>query len=110
WSYQDVLPYFKKSEHQQRGVNAYHGVDGELSVTDPISPAVVSQRFIDACVAMGYDYNPDFNGVQQLGAGLYQATIKDGFRHSAAAAFLLPIQKRPNLTITTGALVTRLLF
>ena len=71
WSYQDVLPYFKKSENQQRGADAYHGVDGELSVTDPISPAVVSQRFIDACVAMGYDYNPDFNGVQQSGAGLY---------------------------------------
>lgn len=110
WSYLDVLPYFKKSENQQRGANAYHGVDGELSVTDLVSPAVVSQRFVDACVAMGYDYNPDFNGMQQSGTGLYQVTIKDGFRHSAAAAFLLPILQRPNLTITTGALVTRLLF
>ncbi|MEH1911932.1 GMC family oxidoreductase [Nostoc sp.] len=110
WSYQDVLPYFKKSQHQQRGVSEYHGVDGELSVTDIISPAVVSQRFVDACVAMGYDYNSDFNGTQQSGAGFYQLTVKDGKRHSAAAAFLLPILKRPNLTITTGALVTRLLF
>ncbi len=110
WSYQDVLPYFKKSENQQRGASEYHGVDGELSVTDPISPNVVSQRFIDAAVAMGYDYNPDFNGKQQEGAGPYQLTVKDGKRHSAAAAFLVPILQRPNLTVTTGALVTRLLF
>ncbi len=110
WSYHDVLPYFKKSEHQQRGADAYHGVDGELSVTDLISPAVVSQRFVDACVAMGYTHNPDFNAMQQLGAGPYQLTVKDGKRHSTAAAFLLPILQRPNLTTTTGALVTRLLF
>lgn len=110
WSYQDVLPYFKKSEHQQRGADAYHGADGELSVSDPISPGVVSQRFVDACIRLGYDYNPDFNGVQQSGTGLYQLTVKDGKRHSTAAAFLLPIRQRPNLTIRTGAFVTRLLF
>lgn len=110
WSYQDVLPYFKKSEHQQRGASEYHGIDGELSVTDIISPAEVSQRFIDACLAMGYARNPDFNAMQQEGVGPYQLTVKDGKRHSTAAAFLLPILQRPNLTITTGALVTRLLF
>jgi choline dehydrogenase len=110
WSYQDVLPYFKKSENQQRGANAYHGVDGELSVTDLITPAVVSQRFVDACVELGYNRNPDFNGVRQSGTGLYQSTIKDGKRHSTATAFLLPIRQRPNLTIMTGAFVTRLLF
>jgi choline dehydrogenase len=110
WSYLDVLPYFKKSEQQQRGASAYHGVDGELSVTDPIAPTATSQRFVEACVAMGFDYNPDFNGEQQSGTGLYQHTIKEGKRHSAAAAFLVPIAQRRNLTITTGALVTRLLF
>jgi choline dehydrogenase len=110
WSYQDVLPYFKKSEHSSRGASEFHGVDGELSVTDLIAPAVVSQRFVDAAVALGYDYNPDANGMQQEGAGLYQLTIKDGKRHSTAAAFLVPILQRPNLTVTTGALVTRLLF
>lgn len=110
WSYQDVLPYFKKSENQQCGASEYHGVDGELSVTDIMPPAEVSKRFVYACVEQGYDYNPDFNGMQQSGAGLYQVTIKDGKRHSTAAAFLLPIRQRPNLTITTGALVTRLLF
>ena len=110
WGYQDVLPYFKKSEHQQRGAAKFHGVNGELSVTDIQSPAAVSQRFIDACVSMGYDYNPDFNGAQQEGAGSYQLTVKEGKRHSAAAAFLLPILHRPNLRVTTAALVTRLLF
>jgi choline dehydrogenase len=110
WSYQDVLPYFKKSEHQQRGASEYHGVDGELSVTDLISPTVISQRFVEASVAMGYSHNPDFNAMQQEGTGFYQMTIKDGRRHSTAAAFLLPILKRPNLTTITGALVTRLLF
>ena len=110
WSYQDVLPYFKKSEHQQRGDSEYHGVDGELSVTDVISPAAISQRFVDAAVALGYDRNPDFNGVQQEGVGPFQFTVKDGKRHSTAAAFLLPILKRPNLTTMTGALATRLLF
>lgn len=110
WSYQVVLPYFKKSENQQRGASAYHGVDGELSVTDPISPAVVSQRFVDACMELGHNYNPDFNGARQSGTGLYQLTVKDGKRHSTAAAFILPIRQRPNLTIRTGALVTRLLF
>jgi choline dehydrogenase len=61
-------------------------------------------------IALGYANNPDFNGSPQEGAGLYQLTVKDGKRHSAAAAFLLPILDRPNLTVTTGALVTRLLF
>ncbi|MBC7997785.1 MAG: GMC family oxidoreductase N-terminal domain-containing protein [Leptolyngbya sp.] len=110
WSYQDVLPYFKKSERSSRGASEFHGVDGELSVTDHIAPAVVSQRFVDAAVALGYNRNPDANGMQQEGAGLYQLTVKDGKRHSAAAAFLVPILQRPNLTVTTGALVTRLLF
>jgi choline dehydrogenase len=110
WSYQDLLPYFKKSEHQQRGADPYHSVDGELSVTDIIDPTPISQTFIDVCVALGYDRNPDFNGVKQEGVGLFQLTVKDGKPHSAAAAFLLPILHRPNLTVMTGAVATRLLF
>ncbi|KYC43510.1 choline dehydrogenase [Scytonema hofmannii PCC 7110] len=109
WSYQDVLPYFKKSENQQRGASQFHGVDGLLSVTDPVAPAVTSQKFVEAAIALGYEQNPDFNGAQQEGAGLYQLTIKDGKRESTASAFLLPILHRPNLTVTTEALVTRLL-
>jgi len=110
WSYLDVLPYFKKSENQQRGASEYHSVGGELSVTDIVSHTVAAQRFVEAAVAMGYPYNPDFNAMQQEGVGPFQLTVKDGKRHSAAAAFLLPILKRPNLTTTTGSLVTRLLF
>lgn len=110
WSYEDVLPYFKKSEHQQRGSSEFHGVNGALSVSDPLAPAVTSLRFVEAAEQLGYDRNPDFNGAQQEGAGLYQLTIKDGRRHSTAAAFLVPILDRPNLTVQTGAFVTRLLF
>ncbi|WP_127083049.1 GMC family oxidoreductase [Dulcicalothrix desertica] len=110
WSYQDVLPYFKKSENQQRGASLFHGVDGLLNITDPLSPATVSQRFVEAAIAQGYEQNSDFNGVQQEGTGLYQVTVKDGKRQSTAVAFLRPIFERPNLTIQTGALVTRLLF
>ncbi|WP_096602243.1 GMC family oxidoreductase N-terminal domain-containing protein [Calothrix sp. NIES-2100] len=110
WSYEEVLPYFKKSENQQRGASEFHGVDGALSVTNPLAPAVISEQFIAAAEQLGYARNPDFNGAQQEGAGLYQLTIKDGKRHSAAAAFLVPILDRPNLTVQTGALVTRLLF
>ncbi|HEY9624646.1 MAG TPA: GMC family oxidoreductase N-terminal domain-containing protein [Crinalium sp.] len=110
WSYEDVLPYFKKSENQQRGTSACHGVDGPLSVTDPIAPSVINAQFIEAAAELGYDRNSDFNGAQQEGAGLYQLTVKDGKRHSAAAAFLIPILDRPNLIVQTGAAVTRLLF
>ena len=110
WSYPDVLPYFKKSENQQRGASLFHGVDGLLSITDPLSPSPVSQRFVEAAIAQGYEQNPDFNGVQQEGAGLFQLTVKDDKRQSTAVAFLHPIFERPNLTIQTGALVTRLLF
>lgn len=110
WSYEDVLPYFKKSENQQRGASLFHGVDGLLFITDPLFPSPVSQRFVEAAIAQGYEQNSDFNGVQQEGAGLYQLTVKDGKRESTAVAFLRPIFERPNLTIQTGALVTRLLF
>ncbi len=110
WSYQDVLPYFKKSENQQLGASEYHGVDGPLFVGDPVAANVVSQCLIAAAVEKGYGHNPDFNGAHQEGAGLPQVNIKDGKRQSVAAAFLRPILDRPNLTVTTHALVTRLLF
>ena len=110
WSYQDVLPYFKKSENQQRGVSEFHGVDGPLFVSDPVAPNVVSQRLIDAAIEKGYGHNPDFNGAHQEGAGLAQVHIKDSKRQSTAIAFLLPILDRPNLTTTTHAIATRLLF
>ncbi len=66
WSYHNVLPYFKKSEHSSRGADAYHGMNGELSVTDPTAPATISQKFVDACVALGYGYNPDFKDTPMI--------------------------------------------
>lgn len=64
WSYEEVLPYFKKSQNQQPGASEFHGVDGLLSVTDPIATSVTSQRFIKAAAQIGYAINPDFNGAQ----------------------------------------------
>jgi choline dehydrogenase len=110
WSYAEVVPYFKKSEQQQRGPSAFHGVDGPLAVSDPQDPHPFSLAFLEAAAELGYPRNPDFNGAQQEGAGLWQHTIKDGKRQSTAVAFLHPIRQRPNLTIETQALVTRLLF
>jgi choline dehydrogenase len=110
WSYEAVLPYFKKSENHQRCASEFHGVDGALSVTDLIAPSAVNARFIEAAAQLGYEHNPDFNGVHQEGSGLYQLTAKDGKRHSAAAAFLVPILDRPNLTVQTSAVVTQILF
>jgi choline dehydrogenase len=107
WGYTEVLPYFMKSEDQQRGASAFHGVGGPLAVTDPSAPSPVSVAFVEAAVALGYPPNPDFNGVEQEGAGLYQRTIKAGKRQSTAVAFLHPIQDRPNLTIRTHAQVCR---
>lgn len=110
WSYQDVLPYFKKSENQQRGSSQFHSVGGLLNISDPLAPNPMSQLFVEAAIAMGYERNTDFNGQQQEGAGLYQLTVKNGKRQSTAVAFLHPILTRPNLTVQTGALVTSLLF
>ncbi|HEY9847670.1 MAG TPA: GMC family oxidoreductase N-terminal domain-containing protein, partial [Candidatus Caenarcaniphilales bacterium] len=85
WSYEDVLPYFKKSEDQQRGDSEFHSAGGPLSVTDPVTPSIVSERLIEAAVALGYRHNPDFNGADQLGVGLPQVNIKDSKRQSTAA-------------------------
>lgn len=109
WSYDEVLPYFKKSEHQERGASPYHGTDGPLSVTDLRSPNALSHAFLKAAEEQGYPANTDFNAAQQDGAGLIQVNQKDGERASTATAFLRPALERPNLTLQTGALTTRVL-
>ena len=103
WGYADVLPLFKKSEDNVRGASAYHGAGGPLSVVDPQSPSPVSTAFVEAAEAVGQPHNPDFNGAQQEGAGLYQLTQRRGRRASAATAFLRPAMRRPNLVVWTGA-------
>lgn len=113
WGYDQLLPYFKKSENNVHGADDYHGDSGPLHVTELLSPRPISSAFVDACVANGIDHNTDFNGAKQDGAGLYQVTHfhgdKQGQRCSAAAAYVHPIKDRPNLTIITGALVSRIL-
>ena len=113
WGYDDVLPYFKKAENNIRGESQYHGGDGPLNVSDLLSPRPITQAFIEAGVATGLYRNDDFNGVRQDGVGLYQVTHfhgeKQGQRCSSAAAYLHPIEDRPNLTIITHAHAKRIL-
>lgn len=113
WSYQDVLPYFKKSENYERGASAYHGENGLLQVVDYKNPAPASEAFVSAAMELGYAGSDwDCNSEQQEnGAFFYQSTrTKNNRRCSTADAFLNPILEHPNLTVVTNALVTRLLF
>jgi choline dehydrogenase len=103
WSFDDVLPYFKKSERQERGGDALHGADGPLSVEDVHMDNPVCDLFIKACVAAGIPFTRDFNGVSQEGVGYYQLTNQKGRRASTAVAFLNPVKSRPNLKIITHA-------
>lgn len=110
WSFADVLPYFKKTEHQERGASEYHGVGGPLNVADLRCTNPLSQAFVAAGVELGICHTPDFNGSTQKGVGFFQVTQKDGRRHSAAAAYLRPVRRRRNLTIHTRTHVGRVLF
>jgi choline dehydrogenase-like flavoprotein len=110
WSYDDVLPYFRKSENNEFwGSNAYHGAGGPLNVADVLEPSVYARAFVEAGVQAGHSPNPDFNGDHQLGIGLTQVTQKNGERCSTAKAFLTPNLGRPNLQVITGAHATRIL-
>lgn len=110
WSYQDVLPYFKKSQHQERGGDDHHGSGGPLNVSDLQEYNAASNVFLEAAAELQLPKTEDFNGAQQEGVGLYQATIKDGQRCSAARAFLTPHLGRPNLTVITQAHASKILF
>lgn len=110
WSYEEVLPYFKKAENQEVIQDEYHGVGGPLNVTNRIYTNELSQAFVKAGQELGYRYNPDFNGAEQEGFGLYQVTHKNGQRCSAAAAYLHPASSRKNLSIEVNAKVERITF
>ncbi len=110
WAFEDCLPYFIKSEDQERGACDYHGVGGPLSVQDLRYHNPLSERFLQACEQTGLPRTDDFNGPRQRGCALYQVTQRDGKRCSTAVGYLRPAMKRPNLTVMTGALVQRLLF
>ncbi len=103
WSYKEVLPYFKRSEDNQRLVNAYHSYGGPLGVSYPVNPVPISFAFLRAAQETGIPFNDDFNGAVQDGIGHYQLTTRNAARSSAASAFLAPARKRPTLTVSTGA-------
>ncbi len=105
WSYDDVLPYFKRSEGNERGADPWHGGVGPLNVMDQRWPNPTSAAFVESATSLQLPGNPDFNGGSQDGFGFYQVTQKGGERWSAARAYLTP---RPNLTIRTGALVEQI--
>eukprot|EP00743_Colponemidia_sp_Colp-15_P003401 GILK01003675.1.p1 GENE.GILK01003675.1~~GILK01003675.1.p1 ORF type:complete len:672 (+),score=102.50 GILK01003675.1:74-2017(+) len=109
WAYQDVLPYFKKSEHNTTHKNEFHGNQGPLRVTHLDSYAPVTDRFLKACQKAGVPLNDDFNGSVQDGAGKNQFTIKDGERCSSAAGYLKTALSRSNLTVLVNATCTRVL-
>jgi choline dehydrogenase-like flavoprotein len=106
WSYEEILPYFRRSEDNERLCNDWHGTGGPLGVADPISPHAISKVFVRAAQEAGLPYNPDFNGERQDGCGLYQVTQRHARRCSAAVAYLRPARARPNLTVRTGVLAT----
>lgn len=109
WSYEDVLPYFRKSEDNSRGAGAYHGAGGGLGVSDIGADChPVIEHFMDMARELGLPLNDDFNGANQEGVGRYQFNIKGGWRSSASNAFLRPAMRRANLTILTKAHVVGL--
>ncbi|WET83082.1 GMC family oxidoreductase N-terminal domain-containing protein [Amycolatopsis sp. QT-25] len=107
WSYREVLPFFRRSEHNEEIRDDYHGVGGPLGVTTIPSPDLLSDDWINAALAAGIPSNNDFNGATQDGVGRPQVTQRRGARQDSATAFLRPARDRPNLTILTGALVDR---
>jgi len=109
WGFDDLLPYFKKSENNERGADALHGIGGPLNVMDLRTPNRFGPVFVEAAQQAGFIKNPDFNGATQEGVGMYQVTHKGGERFSAAKAYLTPNLARSNLTVITGAHTTRIL-
>jgi choline dehydrogenase len=109
WGWDDVLPYFIKAEDNERGASELHGAGGPLRVSENRARHRTCEALIEAGIEAGLPANDDFNGPEQDGVGWYQVTQRDGLRCSTAVAYLHPAMARPNLTVETGAHVTRLL-
>lgn len=103
WSYADVLPYFRRSEDNERGEDGFHSVGGPLTVSDSRSNHPLVTEFVRAAEQAGHRRNEDFNGETQAGVGRYQLTQRGGMRCSAAVAYLHPALERPNLTLLPSA-------
>ncbi|MEI6895182.1 MAG: choline dehydrogenase [Colwellia sp.] len=108
WAFKDVLPYFKRSQHQERGADEFHGVGGPLNVCDLEVKNPLTTSFVKAGLQVGHKYTADFNGKTQEGIGYYQGTRRKGQRCSAAAAYLHPVINRSNLKVITNAMVQRI--
>lgn len=109
WSYDDVLPYFRKSERNEHGANQFHGAEGPLTVSHIATPHRLADVFVKAGIEMGFPFNPDFNAGDQEGVGPIQGTIKRGRRNNTAQAYLEPSRHRKNLEVLTHANVERLI-
>jgi choline dehydrogenase-like flavoprotein len=109
WSFDEVLPYFKRAEHNERGADAWHAQGGPLNVMDLRSPNRFGPVFVEAAKQAGHKENRDFNGPVQEGVGMYQVTHRNGERCSAAKAYLTPNLTRPNLHVLTQAHSLRIL-
>ena len=109
WSYREVLPYFKRAEDHACGEDAYHGVGGPLHVLRSPVNNPLARAFIQAAIEAGHPYNEDINGARREGFGPAESTVWRGRRWSTASAYLRPARRRPNLTVMTGAHVTRIL-
>ena len=111
WSYDEVMPYFKKAERNQNGASEFHGGDGELGVSNPVfSNNPLHKTFINAGIEAGYPYNEDLNGATQEGFGPAQQTIWNGKRESTGQSFIKPVLERKNLTISKMSVTKKLLF
>ncbi len=110
WSYEDVLPYFRRAEHQERGADEHHGIGGPLYVSDLRARHELHDAFIAGAQEAGHKFNPDFNGAEQDGVGPLQVTVRNMRRCSAAVAYLRPAMGRPNLRVEIRALAHRVLF
>ena len=110
WSFEDVLPYFRRAEDQARGEDALHGVGGPLAVSDVCEPHPLCEAFIAAAEQAGFPRNDDFNGPTQEGAGYFQLTARHGRRWSTAVGYLRSARRRANLAIVSNVLASRIVF
>jgi choline dehydrogenase len=110
WSFDDVLPYFRKAEDNERGADEFRGAGGPLAVSDLRDRHPLAQAYVEAALQCGYPRNDDFNGAVQEGAGYYQTTMRNGVRASTAAGYLKQARRRTNLAVVPKALATRVLF
>jgi choline dehydrogenase len=110
WSFDDVLPYFRRAEHQTRGADEFHGSGGPLCVSDVPDHHPICEAFLESAVELGFPRNDDFNGARQDGAGYHQTTTRNGRRCSTAVGYLRPALQRRNLQVITEALSDKILF